>query len=147
MIETEDKIKVLFLCTGNSCRSQIAEGWAKQLKSDAIEAHSAGVRPSGVNPWSIKVMAENGVDISTHTSKHFEELVGIDFDYVVTLCDKAREQCPVFGCKAKQVHRVFEDPTLVVGSEEQIMAAFRMLRDDIRAFIETMPGSLRSQNC
>ena len=147
MTETKDKIKVLFLCTGNSCRSQIAEGWAKQLKSDAIEAHSAGVRPSGVNPWSIKVMAENGVDISTHTSKHFDELVGIDFDYVVTLCDKAREQCPVFGCKAKQVHRVFEDPTLVGGSEEQIMAAFRTLRDDIRAFIETMPESLRSENC
>ena len=87
MIEAKDKIKVLFLCTGNSCRSQIAEGWARQLKSDVIEAHSAGVRPSGVNPWSIKVMAEAGVDILEHTSKHVDELLGLDFDYVVTLCD------------------------------------------------------------
>ena len=147
MTETKDKIKVLFLCTGNSCRSQIAEGWARQLKGDVIEAYSAGVRPSGVNSWAIKVMAEAGVDILQQTSKHVDELFGFDFDYVVTLCDNAKEQCPVFGCKTKQVHRAFEDPTLVVGSEEQIMAAFRMLRDDIRAFIETMPESLRSQNC
>ena len=147
MTETKDKIKVLFLCIGNSCRSQIAEGWAKYLKRDSIEVYSAGICPSGLNSRAIRVMAEDGVDISTHTSKHFDELLGIDFDYVVTLCDKAREQCPVFGCKAKQIHRVFEDPTLVGGSQEQIMAAFRTLRDDIRAFIETMPESLRSENC
>ena len=147
MTETKDKIKVLFLCIGNSCRSQIAEGWAEYLKRDSIEVYSAGICPSGLNSRAIRVMAEDGVDISTHTSKHFDELLGIDFDYGVTLCDKAREQWPVFGCKTKQVHRAFEDPTLVVGSEEQIMAAFRMLRDDIRAFIETMHESLRSQNC
>ena len=80
---------MLFLCTGNSCRSQIAEGWARRLKGDVIEAYSAGVRPSGVNPWAIKVMAEAGVDILEHTSKHIDELFGLDFDYVVTLCDNA----------------------------------------------------------
>ncbi len=142
MTETKDKIKVLFLCTGNSCRSQIAEGWAKQLKSDVIEAHSAGVRPSGVNPWSIKVMAEAGVDISGHTSKHIDDLAGIDFDYVVTLCDNAKEQCPVLQSKTKMIHKAFEDPTLVMGSEEEVMAAFRRIRDEIKAFIETMPESL-----
>jgi len=147
MTETEDKIKVLFLCTGNSCRSQIAEGWAKYLKRDSVEAYSAGICPSGLNPRAIRVMAEDGVDISTHTSKHVDELVGMDFDYVVTLCDNAKEQCPVFGGKTKMIHKAFGDPTLVVGSEKDIMAAFRRLRDDIRAFIETMPGSLRSQNC
>ena len=147
MTETKDKIKVLFLCIGNSCRSQIAEGWARQLKGDVIEAYSAGVRPSGVNSWAIKVMAEAGVDILQQTSKHVDELFGLDFDYVVTLCDNAKEQCPVLQSKTKMIHKAFGDPTLVVGSEEQIMAAFRMLRDDIRAFIETMPESLRSQNC
>ena len=136
------KIKVLFLCTGNSCRSQMAQGWARHLKADLIKPYSAGVCPSGVNPKAIKVMAEAGVDISMHTSKHVDELMGIDFDYVITLCDNARQNCPVFTGHAKLIHRTFEDPTLVTGSEDKIMTAFRKTRDKIRAFIETLPGCL-----
>jgi arsenate reductase len=142
MCGAKDRIKVLFLCTGNSCRSQIAEGWARQLKGDVIEAYSAGARPSGLNPWAIKVMAEAGVDISEHTSKHIDELLGLDFDYVVTLCDNAKEQCPVLQSKTKMIHKAFGDPTLVMGSEEEIMAAFRRTRDQIKVFIETLPESL-----
>ena len=119
MRETEGKIKVLFLCTGNSCRSQIAEGWANHLKSDVIEAYSAGIRPIGVNPKTIMVMAEAGVDISDHTSKHIDDLAGIDFDYVVTVCDNAREQCPIFTGRAKLLHKAFNDPYFATGSEEE----------------------------
>lgn len=139
------KIRVLFLCVGNSCRSQMAEGWSRHLKGDVIEAYSAGVCPSGVNRRAIKVMAEADVDISEQTSKHVDEILGFDFDYVVTLCDKAREHCPVFGGKAKLIHRVFEDPSSVVGGEEEIVAAYRKIRDDIRPFIETFPESLRGK--
>ena len=142
MSETEGKIKVLFLCTGNSCRSQIAEGWANHLKSDVIEAYSAGIRPIGVNPKTIKVMAEAGVDISDHASKHIDDLAGIDFDYVVTVCDNAREQCPVFPGKVKLFHKSFDDPYFATGSEEEIMAEFRRIRDQIKAFVEKLPEIL-----
>jgi len=142
----KNKIKVLFLCTGNSCRSQIAEGWARHLKGDIIDAYSAGVWPIRINPKTIKVMAEVGADISGQTSKHVEELLGIDFDFVVTLCDNAREQCPVFPGKAKLVHKGFEDPIAVIGSEEKILQAYRKTRDDIKAFIETLPESLEQQD-
>ncbi len=140
----KEKLKVLFLCTGNSCRSQMAEGWARYLKSDVIEAHSAGVWPIGVSSRAIAAMAEAGVDISSHRSRHVSEFEGIDFDYVITLCGNARDQCPVFGGKAKLVHVPFQDPTLATGSPEQIMAAFRVTRDLIRAFVETLPESLTS---
>lgn len=138
----KEKIKILFLCTGNSCRSQMAEGWAKHLKGDVIEAYSAGVWPSGVNPKTIKVMAEAGVDISSQTSKHVDELLWIDFDYVITLCDNARQQCPVFPGRAKLIHKGFEDPVAVLGSEEKILQAYRKIRDDIKEFIQTLPESL-----
>jgi arsenate reductase len=120
----------------------MAEGWAKHLKSDVVEACSAGVFPAGVSSRAIKVMAEAGVDISSQTSDHVNDFLEVDFDYVVTLCDNAREQCPVFGGTAKLIHRAFEDPTLVVGTGDQIMAAFRATRDKIRAFVETLPESL-----
>jgi arsenate reductase len=123
----------------------MAEGWARHLKSDVIEAHSAGIHPTGVNPRAIKVMAEAGVDISGHTSKHIDTLEGVDFDYVVTLCDYASGQCPTFPRRTKHMHRAFADPSFMNGSEEETMAAFRMLRDDIRAFIETMPKSLKKR--
>ena len=142
MCGAKDRIKVLFLCTGNSCRSQIAEGWARHLKGDVIEPYSAGIHPIGVNPRAIKVMAEAGVDISGHTSKHIEELVGIDFDYVVTVCDNAREQCPVFPGRAKHFHKAFDDPYFATGSEEEIMAEFRRVRDQIKAFVEQLPEIL-----
>ena len=137
-----NRINVLFLCTGNSCRSQIAEGWAKHLKSDVMEAYSAGIRPIGVNSKAIKVMAEAGVDISGQTSKGVDELVGIDFDYVVTVCDNAREQCPVFPGRAKLFHKAFDDPQFATGSEEEIMAEFRRVRDQIKAFVEKLPEIL-----
>jgi len=140
----KEKLRVLFLCTGNSCRSQMAEGWARHLKSDVIDAYSAGVWPVGVSSKAIAAMAEAGVDISSHRSRHVSEFVGIDFDYVITLCGNAKEQCPVFGGKARLVHVPFQDPTLATGSPERIMAAFRHTRDLIRAFVETLPESLTS---
>ncbi len=142
MCEDKDKIRILFLCTGNSCRSQMAQGWAGHLKGDVIEAYSAGVRPIGVNSRAIKVMAEAGVDISMHSSNHVDEFTGIDFDYVVILCDNAAESCPVFGGKTRVIHKPFNDPYFASGSEEEIMAVFRKVRDDIKAFIEIMPESL-----
>ena len=138
----KSKIKILFLCTGNSCRSQMAEGWARHLKGDVIEAYSAGVWPAGVNPKTIKVMAEAGVDISGQTSKHVDELLDIDFDYVVTLCDNARQLCPVFPGKAKLIHKGFEDPIAITGSEEEKLQFYRKIRDEIKEFIKTLPESL-----
>ncbi len=138
----KEKLKVLFLCTGNSCRSQMAEGWARHLKSDVIEAYSAGVWPAGVSSRTAAVMAEAGVDISSQWSKHVDDLLDVEFDYVITLCGNAREHCPIFGGKARLIHKPFEDPTMVMGSPEQVIAAFRKTRDKIRAFVETLPESL-----
>ena len=146
MSQNKKKIKVLFLCTGNSCRSQIAEGWARHLKSDVIEAYSAGVSPGLLNTRAVAVMAKAGVDISKQRSKHIDELMDIDFDYIVTVCDYAREQCPIFQRSVKHIHKLFSDPSFMEAPEEKIMTEFRKLRDDIKAFIETMPESLRQQN-
>jgi len=142
----KDKIKVLFLCTGNSCRSQIAEGWARELKGNVIDAYSAGILPIGVSSRAIRVMAEAGVDISIHQSQHIEEFLGIDFDYVITLCDNAAESCPVFPGKARIIHKPFDDPYFASGNEEEVMATFRKVRDDIRIFIETLPQSMEGEN-
>ena len=142
MCDTKGKIKVLFLCTGNSCRSQIAEGWARHLKSDVVEAFSAGIRPIGVNPKTIQVMAEAGVDISGHTSKYIDDLGGINFDYVITVCDNAREQCPIFPGRTRHVHKSFDDPYFATGSEEEILEVFRRVRDQIKDFIEELPDIL-----
>jgi arsenate reductase len=145
MSEPKEKIKVLFLCTGNACRSQMAEGWARHLRGDIIDAYSAGIRPIGVSSRAIKAMAEAGVDISTHESKHVDELTNVDFDYVVTLCDNAAKNCPVFGREAKIIHKPFNDPYFATGTEEQIMAEFRKTRDKIKTFIESLPDALKSQ--
>jgi arsenate reductase len=137
--------KVLFLCTVNSCRSQMAEGWARHLKAEVIDAYSAGIEAHGLNPRAIKAMAEAGVDISGHRSKHVDELKAISFDYVVTVCDHASEACPVFGGGAKVVHIGFDDPPRLAKqskSEEEAMGHYRRVRDEIRAFVQTMPGSL-----
>jgi arsenate reductase len=146
MPETKEKIKVLFLCTGNSCRSQIAEGWARHLKGNVIDAYSAGIRPIGVSSWAIRAMDEAGVDISMHKSKHIDEFSEIDFDYVVTLCDDAAQNCPVYTGKTKVIHKPFDDPYFASGSEERIMATFKKVRDDIRMFVETLPGSLEGKS-
>jgi len=140
-----EKLKVLFLCTGNSCRSQMAEGWAKALKSDAIEAYSAGIETHGLNPNAVKVMAEAGVDISGHRSKNVADLMDVPFDYVVTVCGHANETCPMFPGKAKVVHVGFDDPPAMAKeakSEQEALDCYRRVRDEIRAFVETLPESL-----
>ncbi len=143
-----DKIKILFLCTGNSCRSQMAEGWARRLKGNVIESYSAGIETHGLNPLAVKVMAEAGVDISNHHSKHLSELRNVVFDYVVTVCDHANESCPVFPGKVKRMHRAFDDPPRLAknaGTEEEALAHYRRVRDEIRAFVETLPGTLTDE--
>ena len=135
--------KILFLCTGNACRSQMAEGWARQLKSDVIDAYSAGLCPAGVSSRAAEVMSEAGVDISQQSSKHIDDVLMIDFDYVITLCDNVRELCPEFPGRTRyMIYELFEDPSFVIGTQEEIMSAFRKTRDLIRAFVEAMPGNL-----
>ena len=139
------KTKVLFLCTGNSCRSQMAEGWARHLKSRDIEAYSAGIETHGLNENAVAVMAEAGVDISGQRSKHVDDLNEIEFDFVVTVCDSARESCPVFPGEARAVHRGFDDPpklALSAASEQEALSHYRRVRDEIRAFVESLPDSL-----
>src|SRR3989339_812264 len=128
---TASAIKILFLCTGNSCRSQMAEGWARMLKNGVIEAYSAGIEPRELHPLAVKVMAEAGVDISRQKSKHVRIFKDIPFDFVVTVCDQARESCPVFPYKAKMVHRSFEDPAAAQGTEEEVLSVFRRVRDQL----------------
>lgn len=139
------KLKILFLCTGNSCRSQMAEGWARALKSDELEAYSAGITTHGLNPNAVKVMAEAGVDISHHKSENVADLLHIPFDYVITVCGHANEHCPLFPGKAKVVHVGFDDPpklaTQVTGEEEKLNC-YRRVRDEIKAFVEQLPGNL-----
>ena len=140
------KTKILFLCTGNSCRSQMAEGWARKLKSDTIEAYSAGIETHGLNPNAVRVMADAGVDISSQRSKNVVELRDINFDYVVTVCSHANENCPLFLSKAKVVHVGFDDPpklAATAATEEQRIAPYRRVRDEIREFVQGLPESLQ----
>jgi arsenate reductase (thioredoxin) len=139
---SDGKLRILFLCTGNSCRSQMAEGFTRALKGDTIEVWSAGIEAHGLNPYAVKVMAEVGIDISGQKSKTTAELPDVDLDYVITVCDHARESCPLFLKAVKQVHAGFEDPAAASGTEEEIMAVFREVRDQIRAFVENMPAIL-----
>ena len=138
-------LKILFLCTGNSCRSQMAEGWTRHLKSDSIAAYSAGIERHGLNPTAVRVMAEAGVDISAQRSKLVADLAGVEFDYVVTVCGHANENCPVFPGQAKIVHVGFDDPPRLAANaktDEERMATYRRVRDEIRAFVESLPASL-----
>jgi arsenate reductase len=140
-----EKLKVLFLCTGNSCRSQMAEGWARHLKGEAIEPYSAGVETHGLNPNAVRVMAEAGVDISGHKSKHLDDLKDVRFDYVVTVCDNAHESCPLFPGKTKVVHVGFDDPPRLAkqaATEQQALDCYRRVRDEIKKFIEKLPDNL-----
>ena len=139
------KLKVLFLCTGNSCRSQMAEGWARHLKGDVIEAFSAGIETHGLNPNAVKVMAEAGVDISGHRSKPVDELKDVAFDYVVTVCDNAHESCPLFLGKTQVVHVGFDDPPRLAReakTAEEALDCYRRVRDEIRKFVEQLPEAL-----
>jgi len=140
-----NKLKVLFLCTGNSCRSQMAEGWARHLKGDVIEAFSAGVEPHGMNADAIFVMKEAGVDISSHASKHVDQLAAIELDFVITVCGHANETCPVFRGKTKVVHVGFDDPPALAKtakSKEEALHHYRRVRDEIKAFVLTLPEFL-----
>ncbi len=142
------QLKILFLCTGNSCRSQMAEGWARHLKSDSIEAYSAGIETHGLNPNAVRVMAEAGVDISQQQSQNVTELLDIPFDWVVTVCNNAHETCPVFPGKTRVVHVGFDDPPRLARSartEEEALSHYRRVRDEIRAFVERLPGRLEEQ--
>jgi arsenate reductase len=138
-------LKILFLCTGNSCRSQMAEGWARKLKGDVLEAYSAGVATHGMNPHAVAVMAEAGVDLATHHSKHVDALRDVAFDYVVTVCDNAAESCPVFRGNARVVHRPFDDPPRLArqaASEAEALEHYRRVRDEIRDYVRTLPEAL-----
>ena len=138
-------MRILFLCTGNSCRSQMAEAWTRQLKGDQFESYSAGVAPKAIDPKAVKAMAEAGIDISGQTSKDIEAVRHLEFAYVVTLCDNANESCPFFPGKTRRIHRGFDDPPkLAAGaaSEEAAMAFYRRVREEIRAFVEQFPLSL-----
>ena len=144
-----EKLKILFLCTGNSCRSQMAEGWTRALKGDSIEAYSAGIETHGLNQTAVEVMAEAGVDISGHISKHLDSLRGITFDAVITVCDNARETCPFFSGARKMLHVGFNDPPALArdfaakgASKEEQHNCYRRVRDEIRAFVETLPEAL-----
>jgi arsenate reductase len=141
------KTKVLFLCTGNSCRSQMAEGWARKLKADSVEAYSAGIAPHGMNKTAVAVMKEAGVDITGQHSKHADELRGVPFDYIVTVCDNAHETCPIFPGKTKVIHVGFDDPPQLAKTaknEGEALSHYRRVRDEIRSFIETLPQGLQS---
>lgn len=128
------KEKVLFVCTHNSCRSQMAEGFLRYLYGDYYESYSAGLEVTEVNPYAIRVMMEVGIDISKHRSKSIEEFRGMVFDYVVTVCDSAREKCPFFPGK-KIIHKSFEDPAEFIGEEEEKLNVFRRVRDEIKDWI------------
>jgi len=123
---------LLFLCTGNSARSQMAEGFLRHLAGDKFEVFSAGIKPTQVNPLAIKVMAEAGIDISKHKSKSAMEFIGQKCDYVITVCDNAKQTCPVFPGKYEKIHWSLEDPAEAKGTEEEKLAVFRNIRDKIK---------------
>lgn len=127
---------VLVLCTGNSCRSQIAHGYLKYFAGDKANIYSAGIETHGVNPRAIQIMAEDGIDISNHTSNHVDEYTGIPFDYVITVCDNANEACPFFPGNVKRFHHNFPDPAKAVGTEEEIMTSFRQVREQIKEYTQ-----------
>lgn len=136
---------ILFLCTGNSCRSQMAEAWTNYLKKDTFKAYSAGIAPKGIDPRAVKVMTEAGIDISGQTSKDIDSLGDMDFDYVVTLCDNANEACPFFPAKTRVLHRGFDDPPRLaeeVTDDEEALNHYRRVRDEIKDFIDDLQNQL-----
>ena len=139
------KLKVLFLCTGNSCRSQMAEGWTRHLKGDCIEPYSAGIETHGLNPHAVQVMAEAGVDISGHKSQHIDEFKDIQLDYVVTICGHANEHCPIFPGKTQVMHVGFDDPPKLAEeakNEKEALDCYRRVRDEIKHFVQSLPEPL-----
>ena len=127
---------ILVLCTGNSCRSQIAEGYLRHFAGDNAKVFSAGIETHGVNPRAIATMKEDGIDISQHTSNNIDEYLSIDFDFVITVCDNAKERCPIFPTRAKRFHHNFSDPAKATGTEEEIMEQFRQVRQTIKNYTQ-----------
>lgn len=137
-------VRILFLCVGNACRSQMAEGWTRHVRGGEMEAYSAGTESRGIDPLAVKAMAEAGVDISGQRSKSLDEVRTVGFDWVITLCDSARETCPVFPGNVKRTHVDFDDPPkLAAGTEdeEEKLKPYRRVRDEIRTFIESLEVS------
>jgi arsenate reductase len=128
------KSKILVLCTGNSCRSQMAHGYLQHFGGDKVEVRSAGVETHGVNPRAIAAMKEDGIDISHHTSNNVREYTNMEFDYVITVCDNARERCPYFPARVKVLHHNFPDPAKVTGTDDEIQHAFREVRNMIKLY-------------
>lgn len=133
-----DKKNILVLCTGNSCRSQIAEGYLRYFHGHKANVYSAGIETHGVNPRALATMAADGIDISGHTSNHVDEYLHIPFDLVLTVCDHASERCPIFPSTAKRIHHNFPDPAKAMGSEQEIMAAFKKVSAAIKAFCKDL---------
>ena len=147
-METDKKIKILFLCTGNSCRSQIAEGFTRHLLKDKIDAYSAGINPKGIDPKATKVMAEVGIDISSQQSKSTNDLKDKEFDFVITLCDNAQKTCPTFPAKTSLFHMGFDDPPKLAENsknEQEALEYYRCVRDEIKVFVEKLPDILRQK--
>ena len=148
-----DRLKILFLCTGNSCRSQMAEGWTRHLKGDCVDAYSAGIETHGLNPHAVKAMSEAGVDVTSQRSENIKDFAGQEIDVVVTVCGHAHETCPVFPASCRVVHAGFEDPPKMArelahagAPEEEQMNCYRKVRDEIKAFVETLPGCLEQSS-
>lgn len=135
---SDERKKVLFLCTGNSCRSQMAEGWANCLRNKDLVAFSAGVNPGKLNERAVAIMKEAGIDISSHIPQHINDFCGLDFDLIVTVCDNAKELCPIFPTKTTILHHKFDDPSEIIATEEKTMSEFRRVRDEIRDFIKNL---------
>lgn len=129
-----EKKKILVLCTGNSCRSQIAEGYLRHFAGDKAEVYSAGIETHGVNPRAIATMKEDGIDISAHTSNNIDEYKDIEFDFLITVCDHAKENCPYFPTDAQKFHENFPDPAKAIGTESEIMNKFREVREMIKDY-------------
>lgn len=134
----DERKKVLFLCTGNSCRSQMAEGWANYLRSKDLVAFSAGINPGKLNERAVAIMKEAGIDISAHIPQHTDDFPGLDFDLIVTVCDNASQLCPIFPGKGRIVHNKFDDPSEIIANEEKTMSEFRRVRDEIRDFVKNL---------
>ena len=141
------KKSILFLCTGNSCRSQMAEAWTRELKGDLFDAYSAGVQPKQVDPRAIKVMNEVAIDISKQKSKDIDSIGNQEFDYVITLCDNAKESCPYFPAKTRLIHKGFDDPPKLAEharTDKEAIAHYRRVRDEIKSFIMGLPTGLEA---
>jgi arsenate reductase len=136
--------KILVLCTGNSCRSQMAHGYLKYFGKEKVEVFSAGVEIHGLNPFAVGIMAEDGIDISKNTSNHVDEYSNINFDYVITVCDNAKESCPFFPTQTKTIHHSFEDPSKASGSSKELIAKFRKVRNQIKEFSKSFIENLES---